>query len=196
MKVIGITGGIGAGKSCVLNLMEEIYGAVICQTDTVAHQLQKKGEECYQKIVKMFGKTILTRDGEIDRKTLGAIVFDDVEKLQKLNEIVHPAVKDQVKKKIKEANKKHYKIFLVESALLLEDHYEEICDELWYIYADEKVRRERLKTFRLMDDEKINLVMKAQATEEVFRKYCHKTIDNSGTIENTRKQIERAINGR
>ncbi|WP_461810052.1 dephospho-CoA kinase [Faecalimonas sp.] len=196
MKIIGITGGIGAGKSCVLTLMQERYGAVVCQTDIVAHRLQEKDEECYQKIVKRFGKTILTMDGEIDRKILGKIVFDDVEKLKKLNEIVHPAVKTQVKKEIDEANKKDCKIFLIESALLLEDHYEEICDELWYIYADEKVRRERLKIFRLMNDEKINLIMKAQATEEVFRKHCHKIIDNSGTIENTRKQVERAINGR
>ncbi|WP_461812826.1 dephospho-CoA kinase [Faecalimonas sp.] len=196
MRVIGITGGIGVGKSCVLNLMEEAYGAVICQTDIIAHQLQKKGEECYQKIVRVFGKTILTKEGEIDRKILGMIVFDDAEKLQKLNEIVHPVVKEEVKRKIEEAKKEKCKYFLIESALLLEDHYEEICDELWYIYADEKVRRERLKAFRLMDDEKIDLVMKAQAPEDVFRKYCHKIIDNSGTIENTRKQIEQAINGR
>lgn len=196
MKIIGITGGIGSGKSCVLTIMEETYNAVICQTDVVAHRLQKKDEECYRKIVEEFGNAILGEDREIDRKKLGGIVFRDVDKLQKLNEIVHPAVKIQVKEEIEEARKKNCKIFLIESALLLEDHYEEICDELWYIYANETVRRERLKTSRLMTNEKIDLVMKSQASEETFRKYCHRVIDNSGTIEETKKQIEQAVNRR
>ena len=196
MRIIGITGGIGSGKSCVLNIMEEIYGAVLCQTDVVAHQLQKKGETCYKEIVNVFGVNILTENKEIDRKKLGAIVFNDNDKLKKLNQIVHPAVKKQVKLEIEEARRKQKEFFLIESALLMEDHYEELCDELWYIYADERVRRDRLKTSRLMNEEKIDLIIKAQATEETCRKYCHITIDNSGTIENTKEQIEQAVNRR
>ena len=196
MRIIGITGGIGSGKSCVLNIMEEIYGAVLCQTDVVAHQLQKKGETCYKEIVNVFGVNILTENKEIDRKKLGAIVFNDNDKLKKLNQIVHTAVKKQVKLEIEEARRKQKEFFLIESALLMEDHYEELCDELWYIYADERVRRDRLKTSRLMNEEKIDLIIKAQATEETFRKYCHITIDNSGTIENTKEQIEQAVNRR
>ncbi|EGG84806.1 dephospho-CoA kinase [Lachnospiraceae bacterium 2_1_46FAA] len=196
MRIIGITGGIGSGKSRVLNIMEEIYGAVLCQTDVVAHQLQKKGETCYKEIVNVFGVNILTENKEIDRKKLGAIVFNDNDKLKKLNQIVHPAVKKQVKLEIEEARRKQKEFFLIESALLMEDHYEELCDELWYIYADERVRRDRLKTSRLMNEEKIDLIIKAQATEETFRKYCHITIDNSGTIENTKEQIEQAVNRR
>lgn len=196
MRIIGITGGIGSGKSRVLNIMEEIYGAVLCQTDVVAHQLQKKGETCYKEIVNVFGVNILTENKEIDRKKLGAIVFNDNDKLKKLNQIVHPAVKKQVKLEIEEARRKQKEFFLIESALLMEDHYEELCDELWYIYANERVRRDRLKTSRLMNEEKIDLIIKAQATEETFRKYCHITIDNSGTIENTKEQIEQAVNRR
>lgn len=196
MKVIGITGGIGSGKSSVLTLMKELYDAVVCETDVVAHQLQKKGQECYRNIVEEFGDIILREDKEIDRKKLSAIVFGNDDKLQKLNRIVHPAVKARVKWKMEEARKKKCKIFLIESALLMEDHYEEICDELWYVYADENIRRERLKNSRLMNDKKIDLIMKAQATEEAYRKYCHRTIDNSGTIEHTKQQIEQAVNGR
>ena len=196
MRIIGITGGIGSGKSRVLNIMEEIYGAVLCQTDVVAHQLQKKEETCYKEIVNVFGVNILTENKEIDRKKLGAIVFNDNDKLKKLNQIVHPAVKKQVKLEIEEARRKQKEFFLIESALLMEDHYEELCDELWYIYADERVRRDRLKTSRLMNEEKIDLIIKAQATEETFRKYCHITIDNSGTRENTKEQIEQAVNRR
>ena len=176
MKIIGITGGIGSGKSYVLEMMKETYNAVICQTDLVAHQLQEKGKECYRKIVEEFGEMILTDAKEIDRKKLGEIVFNNADKLQKLNQIVHPAVKMRVKSEIERARKEKCEIFLIESALLMEDHYEEIS--------------------RLMSDEKIDLVMKTQATEKVFRKYCHRTIDNSGTMENTKKQIEQAVNRR
>lgn len=196
MRVIGITGGIGSGKSYVLTIMKELYGAVVCQTDDVAHQLQTKGEVCYQKIAEKFGETILTEDGEIDRKRLGEIVFRDADKLQKLNAIVHPAVKKRVCEEIEKARENRCELFLIESALLMEDHYEEICDELWYIYADVNVRRKRLKTSRMMKEEKIDLVMQAQASEEAFRRYCDRTIDNSGTMEDTKEQIEQAVNGR
>ena len=82
MKKIGITGGIGSGKSKVLGFLSEVCGAVICQSDLVAHQVQLPGEKCYQKVVEMFGKEILNPDGTIDRKILGRIVFDQTEKAE------------------------------------------------------------------------------------------------------------------
>lgn len=196
MKVIGITGGIGSGKSRVLEYMKQKFGAVVCETDAAAHKLQEPGTECYQAIVDGFGKRILNADKTIDRKALGAIVFADEKKLELLNKMVHPAVKKEVKKQIAEAEKDKKEIFLIESALLMEDHYEEICDELWYVYADENVRRERLKSARGLSEEKINAVMRSQADEDTFREYCHVIIDNSNTFEGTEKQIEEAVGRR
>lgn len=196
MRVIGITGGIGSGKSKVLAYMENQYGAVLCETDKVAHRLQEPGEGCYGEIVSHFGDQILKDDQTIDRKALGAIVFADESELQILNQIVHPAVKQEVKNQIEKAEMDGREIFLVESALLMEDHYEEICDELWYVYAEKNVRIERLKEFRNLSEEKINAVMNAQADENTFRQYCGVVIDNSGVFEQTEQQIDRAVSRR
>ena len=84
MKVIGITGGIGSGKSRVLSYLEEAHQAVICETDKAAHRLQEKGKECYTKIVEHFGKEILDQEGKIDRKALGNIVFSNEEEMKRI----------------------------------------------------------------------------------------------------------------
>lgn len=106
MRKIGITGGIGSGKSKVLDFLSVVRGAVICQSDLVAHQVQLPGEKCYQKVVETFGKEILNPDGTIDRKILGRIVFDQPEKLQKLNAIVHPAVNEKSGRKCRRRRKR------------------------------------------------------------------------------------------
>lgn len=193
MKIIGITGGVGSGKSRVLSFLEEKYNAIICQADHVAWKLQEPGQRSYLEIVEYFGKTILNDDQTINRGALGQIVFNNVAKLQKLNEITHPAVKDYIKEQILIEKEKGSELFIIEAALLLEDHYEEICDEIWYIFAREEVRRERLKESRNYTDEKIDSMIAKQQTESYFRKHCQLTIDNSGNFEDTCIQIEKAM---
>lgn len=193
MKIIGITGGIGSGKSTVLAYMEEQYHAYILQTDQIAHKLQEPDQICYEKIKNLFGKDILQEDGRIDRVKLGNLVFSDREKLNLLNQIIHPEVKTYVKKEIRHAQTEGIELVLIESALLLEDHYEELCDELWYIYAKEDVRIQRLKDSRNLKEEKIRKIMDSQAEEQVFRSVCDVTIDNSELFCKTREQIENAM---
>ena len=193
MRIIGITGGVGSGKSRVLSFLEEKYNAIICQADHVAWKLQEPGQRSYLEIVEYFGKTILNDDQTINRGALGQIVFNNVAKLQKLNEITHPAVKDYIKEQILIEKEKGSELFIIEAALLLEDHYEEICDEIWYIFAREEVRRERLKESRNYTDEKIDSMIAKQQTESYFRKHCQLTIDNSGNFEDTCIQIEKAM---
>ena len=141
MKVIGITGGVGSGKSAVLAWMEQEYGACICQMDEVAKQLQKKGTECFKKIVDELGDAVVGEDGELDRKELGKMVFSSAEKLQCLNAIVHPAVLKWVQKDIVEKRKQGKPLYVVEAALLT-DTGRELCDEMWYIYTSENIRRD------------------------------------------------------
>lgn len=100
MKVIGITGGVGSGKSEVLKFLEQEYGAVVCQMDEVAKQIQKKGTQAFSRIVQEFGEQIVGADGELDRMKLGSCVFADEKKLQRLNDIVHPEVLEWVQKDI------------------------------------------------------------------------------------------------
>lgn len=193
MKTIGVTGGIGSGKSRILDMLKHGFGAETCQTDEVARELQKKGSSCFSKIVKIFGKEILDEDGELDRKRLGAIVFADEQKLGTLNEIVHPEVMREVKKRMTSARESGTSVFVIESALLLEAHYEAICDEVWCVYTKPDVRRKRLKELRKMEEEKILAVMEAQADDDTYRKRADVVIDNSGTEEETNAQIKREI---
>ena len=193
MKIIGITGGVGSGKSRVLSYIEETFPCVICQADHVAWELQKPGQDGYIKIVEHFGKEILNEDQTINRPRLGQIVFSNEQELLKLNEIMHPAVKEAVRKKIENETSKGTELFVLEAALLIEDHYDEVCDELWYIFTEESIRRERLKESRGYTDEKIDSMMATQLSEEVFREHCKVVIDNSKDFEYTCVQIQEAI---
>lgn len=188
MKVLGITGGVGSGKSEVLNYLREAYGAVVCQMDETAKRLQEKGTGCFRKIAEAFGPEIIGADGELDRKKLGARVFSDPEQLRLLNSIVHPEVLRSVSADIRKHAEEGTPLYVVEAALL-PDVGGELCDEIWYIYASEEVRRERLKASRHYSDEKITDMIASQPSEETFRRVCTAVIDNSGPFENTERQI-------
>lgn len=189
MKVIGITGGVGCGKSAVLAFLETEYAAVVTQLDEVAKQLQKRGQECFEQIVAQFGTDILRDDGELDRNRLAETVFQDSERLLKLNAIVHPKVKAWVKEDIEQKRRDGVDLYVIEAALLPTAGYESICDEMWYIYAEEPVRRRRLKESRGYTEEKITQMIASQPTEQMFRESCGHVIENSGTLENTKEQI-------
>jgi dephospho-CoA kinase len=189
MRIIGITGGVGAGKSLVLDYLHEEYGAVVYQADQVAKDLQRKGTDCYAEIVRSFGKEILQDDGELNREKLAKIVFTDQEKLQELNHIVHPAVQEFLLQKIEEERNRGTRYMIIEAALLLEAKYDSICDEVWYIHASEDVRTERLMSARGYSREKISSMMEAQLPESVFREGSTVTIENDRDFEDTKRQI-------
>lgn len=189
MKIIGITGGVGSGKSAVLQLLQQEYGAVVVQLDEVAKKLQKKGTPCWNEIVEAFGTEILDEAKELDRKKLAQIVFQDQEKLARLNAIVHPAVKQYVLLDIEEKRKAKTSLYVLEAALLLEAGYDKICEETWFIYTEESIRRARLKASRGYSDNRITDMIKSQNPESYFRRNCTRMIDNSGTMEATKRQI-------
>lgn len=193
MKIIGITGGVGAGKTQVLEYLNNRYGASICQTDKVGKKLQKKGGACYDAIVEHFGKGILNEKGELDRSALADIVFSDQKELEVLNAIVHPAVKEEVRKKIAQEERRQTNVFVIESALLIEDNYDEICDELWYIYVKDDIRKNRLIFSRGYDAKKVDEIIAAQLPKEQFLRYCDRVIDNSGVFAETMMQLDQAV---
>lgn len=186
MKVIGITGGIGTGKSTILNILEKEYGAFIVETDKLAHQLMSPGEHAYQSIVETFGEDILCDDKTIHRGKLGSIVFNNKAMLCELNEIVHPAVKQYILEDIELKNKQGYvEYYVIEAALLIEDGYKAICDEIWYIYASQDVRIRRLIEGRGGDEKKWLQVIANQSSEDYYRRHCDVTIDNGDSVEKT-----------
>jgi len=195
MKFIGITGGVGAGKSAILDYLKNKPDTKVMLADEIAHELMVPGTQCYDRLKAEFGtEDIYQKDGFFDRIKLAQVIFSDDEKRKKLNGIVHPAVRKYViGQAAYERKEGKIKLLVLEAALLIEEHYDEICDELWYIYTSEENRRIRLKKQRNYSDEKINEIFNSQLTDEKFRKACRVVIDNNGTIEAAAAQIEAAL---
>lgn len=195
LHVLGITGGVGAGKSTVLGYLEKQYGAKVIMCDDVARLLQEPGEACYRAMVDLFGTEVVQEDGRFDRPKLAAKVFADKGLLEKLNAIVHPAVKQYVREAVK--NSSEQTLVVIEAALLLEDNYGELCDEIWYIYTSDEVRRERLKASRGYSDERITQMITNQKPDEYFRENCQFIIDNSSDqVEQMQKQMDAGLKER
>ena len=193
MIKIGITGGVGSGKSEVLRYLKERYGAVVLLADEAAALLERKGQPCYNLLVKAFSEDILDTDGEIDRKKFAGIIFADKENLKKVNNIVHPAGREYNLDVIKNEEEKGTKLFILEAALLIEEGYDKILDELWYVYTDESIRYERLKRDRGYSDEKIKSIISRQLDESVFREKCKRVIENNGDIDILHHNIKACV---
>lgn len=194
MKFIGITGGVGAGKSEILSYIQKHYKCEIYLADRVAEQLQEPGTECFEALVDLLGEDVKTQDGQLDRGRMAEKIFGDPALLEQVNGIVHPAVKDFLTERLKRAKTSgEVELFFVEAALLIEAGYRHLVDELWYIHADEAVRRQRLAAQRGYSEEKISRIMASQLAEETFRENCDFVIDNSGSLEESLRQIDRKL---
>ncbi len=193
MKIIGITGGVGAGKSEVLNFIAGRYDATVVEADQVGYLVMQPGKEAFEPVAELFGPSVVKEDQTLDREKIAQIVFEDRQLLEKLNAIVHPAVKRYIRQAIQMEQEAGTEIFVVEAALLIEDKYDEICDELWYIYADENVRMHRLMKNRGYSVEKIRGILANQLSEEEFESHCDFEIDNSGDFQDTVRQIEQRM---
>lgn len=195
MRFVGITGGVGAGKSAILSYLAGKPDTKVMLADEIAHDLMEPGTECYQKIQETFdGEDIFLPEGGLDRGKLAAVIFSDPVKRQRMNDIVHPAVKEYVKQTVeKEREQGITRLLILEAALLIEEHYDEICDELWYIYTKEEVRKQRLMESRGYSPEKVQQIFASQLDEETYRRHCKSVIDNNGAVEQTFFQIDEAL---
>jgi dephospho-CoA kinase len=194
MKVIGITGGIGSGKSLVATILKEKYGAYILDTDGIARKQMEPGGICYQGVVDYFGSEIVSKDGTIDRKKLAEIAFEDRDRLRKLNELTHPKVLKAVNEAIRAVREEgSVRYIVVETALMIESGYDNICDEVWYIHTPEEERRNRLKEQRSYSDEKISSIFERQSKTEAFRAKFPKVIENIGDRKLLEQQIEKML---
>lgn len=193
-NIIGITGGIGAGKSTVLDYIKQHYNCLVIFSDDVANDIKKKGYPAYDKLVAFLGTEILGDDGEIDKTKMASAIFNDKNKLKTVNNILHPAVNTFIINSIeKEKETREHDFVFVEAALLIENGYDRIADELWYVYADEDIRRQRLKDSRGYSDEKITDIFSKQLDDETFRAHCGFVIDNSGNLSFAAQQIDDKI---
>ena len=197
MKFIGITGGVGAGKSAILDFIREHYRAKVVLADDLAKELMEPGTACHKKLLEAFGGDgVFDETGVMDREKMAALLFTKPKKRQEMNAIVHPAVKEEILRQVAEEREKgELSYFFLEAALLIEEHYDAICDELWYIYTSEEKRRQRLEQNRGYSPERIERMMASQLPEQVFFEHCAVVIDNNGTPEEAIRQVTAILDG-
>jgi len=188
-RVIGLTGGIGSGKSTVSKFLAEL-GAVIIDADKIGHESYLPDTETWQKLVKTFGKEILANDNTIDRKKLGTLVFDNPEKLKQFNAIVHPPMFEIARKKIEESRKKQSKIIILDAPILFEANWAPLVDEVWVVAANEATVLRRAIARTGLPEEQIRARINAQMSNEERSKRAKVVIRNDGTTEDLRKQVK------
>ena len=193
MKILGITGGVGAGKSTVLDFLKEKYHAYVIQADLVGHLVMEPDGSCYDRVVALFGKQVIKNDKTIDRKMVSDVVFGSEIMRQSLDAIIHPAVRQYILNQIEQQREAGCSLVVVEAALLLEEHYEEFCNNVWYIHTDAEIRIRRLMDSRGYTREKAESIIARQGSEEFFRKHSDYVIINNGDLKTTWKQIEEGI---
>ena len=186
MLVIGITGGVGAGKSRVLKTLEEHCNCKIVLADDVGNKVKEPGQKCYSQIVDLLGNEILNDDFTINKKKMAAKIFADSIVLEQVNEIIHPAVEEYILNEIHtEREKKKIDVLFLEAALLIEAGYVPYLDELWYIFSEKDVRIKRLKESRGYSEEKIQQIMNSQLSDIEFREHANVILDNSYDFKDT-----------
>ena len=186
MIVIGLTGGIGTGKSEVARILEEI-GAYIIDADRLGHSAYLPHSEIWEEVVKEFGDGVLLPDEEIDRKKLGSIVFNDPVQLAKLNEIMHPRMGQMVANIIEGLDAE---VVVVEAALLLEAGWDALVDEVWCTGASEDVVIDRLKSRNGLNKEEAQKRINAQMSVDERKSRSQVMIENNGDLAQLTTVIE------
>ncbi|WP_298404225.1 dephospho-CoA kinase [uncultured Chloroflexus sp.] len=200
--LIGLTGGIACGKSTVLAMLAAL-GARTIDADRVTHRLQQPGTPVYQAIVNAFGPQIVTTPGgPIDRRKLGAIVFNDPAALKRLEAIVHPAVRAEIRQFLDEvASAGKYAtrlrpverpIVVIDAIKLIESGWADECDQVWVVTCPPEQQIERLMTTRGMSLAEAQARVAAQPPQESRFSRAHVIIDNGGSQAQTRAQVEAA----
>ena len=189
--IVGITGGVGTGKSTILQILKDEYNAAVIMADDVAKELMEPGQPSYRAVVEYFGTEILSggEGSPIDRVKLAGIVFSDQNKLSALNLLTHPLVRIRILELIDEYKRQDYHLIIVESAILIQAHYLDFIDELWVVYADYDIRVDRLISSRGYTVEKIDNIINNQLSDDEMKRYASFLIDNTGTIDDVRRQL-------
>ena len=188
MIVIGLTGGIGTGKSEVARIFQEL-GAVVINADRIGHQAYTPHSEIWQEVVKAFGEEILQPSGEIDRKKLGSIVFADPEQLARLNQIMHPRMARMVARQVEELGEQGEDVVVVEAALLFEAGWDSLVGEVWSTESPEELVIERLQSRSGLSQEEAKKRIDSQMSAEERISRSQVVVDNSGDL----AELERVV---
>lgn len=194
MKVIGLTGGIGSGKSTVSQFLREL-GAALIDADKAGHEAYQPNTETWREVVAAFGEQILTPDGEIDRKKLGGIVFSSPESLARLNWIMHPRMYEMMKAQIEEYRQRGVDVVVLEAAILLEAGWTPLVDEVWVTVAPESTVVERTRERTGLPEEQILARIRSQMSSEERAKHADVVINNDGTQDELKAKVKELWEG-
>lgn len=189
--VIGITGGVGCGKSTVMSLLENDFQAKILLADELGHQAMQPGEKPYSDICSAFGDEVVLADGQIDRGRLAEIIYADEQKRRQLNGLIHPYVKQKIREQLSEW--KEEPLVAVETAIMFESGCDSFCDQVWYVKADKDVRIRRLMESRGYTKEKAEDIMAVQISDEEGCRRCDACIDNNGSIKKMAVRLQELL---
>ncbi|MFQ5826181.1 MAG: dephospho-CoA kinase [Dehalococcoidia bacterium] len=189
MRVIGLTGGIGSGKSTVSGFLAEL-GAVILDADKVGHELLHPDTETARRVIATFGQDIVKPNGEVDRSRLGEKVFNNPEALKQLNAIVHPALVQRLRERLAELREGGGKVVVVEAAIMIEAGWQSLADEIWVTLAPEDTVVERLTANKGLSEAQVRARIRSQMPVEEKAKWATEVIDTTGSLEEVRSRVE------
>ena len=188
-RVIGLTGGIGSGKSTVSRYLAEL-GAIIIDADKLGHEAYQPNAETWRELVKTFGNEILAQDNTIDRKKLGTIVFNNPEKLKRLNTIVHPRMFEMAKKRIDDCRRKGTRVVILDAPILFETNWTPLVDEVWVVVSNEANVIKRAVARTGLPEDQIRSRIRSQMTNEERIKCAQVVIHNDGTEGDLREKVK------
>ncbi|HYX49676.1 MAG TPA: dephospho-CoA kinase [Ktedonobacteraceae bacterium] len=189
-RIIGITGNIACGKTMVGHILLELGAERYIDADAVVHKLYQSGQSIAVKVAEAFGPEVVASNGDVDRKTLGAIVFQDKEAMRRLEEIVHPAVSQAMTDEL--ANVSPTSIVIIDAVKLLEGGSGNFCQSKWIVLCSEELEYQRLIARNNLSSEEAWARIKAQPKVEERLPLVDEVIDNSGSLDETRRQVEAA----
>lgn len=189
MRVIGITGGIGSGKSTASKILSHL-GAKVIEADKISRDIMKEGHKVFDEIIAYFGDDILDENGELVRRKLADIAFKNDEKLKALNDITHKYISQEIKKKIKKYNKED--TVVVDAAIPLEDGFIDVSDEIWFITADKDIRIKRVMERNNLTYNKVMDIIKSQLDDDYYISISDIIIYNNGSYEELEEKVKKA----
>ncbi|HZJ57098.1 MAG TPA: dephospho-CoA kinase [Clostridia bacterium] len=194
MRIIGLTGGIAAGKSRVSKILSKL-GAKVIDADIIAREIVAKESPAWKKIRDEFGLGYFQADGELNRRKLGELVFSHRHALQRLNHIVHPAIRNNIIDRLDELKIQNYTgIVVIDAALLLEVGWDDIADEVWVVDAPLEMRITRLMDRDGLSRDGALKRMDSQMSQEDKNAKADRIILNDSDMDNLRSQVDRAWN--
>lgn len=185
-RILGLTGGIACGKSTISAYLKE-FGLPVIDADECSRAVVEKGSIGLEKLTEIFGSKILENDGTLNRKALGQIVFSDSEQLSLLNSVMEPLIREEISRRLNQEN--NADLVVLDAPLLIEQHYDKICDFIMTIDVSKKIQLERLIERDNLSEDEAKSRIESQLSSRERNGFADVVIDSSGTVEQTRKQV-------